>query len=167
MTTTSHSRAGLTLSVAFVLAVFAHAQTPGQDGQSSTQPLTLSDAQAPESIDETSDSWFVELLSPPTADGSPLAQVRLDKDNFRAAARAARLQYSERYAYDSLWNGLSVRIARRDLWSGQDRPAYVRCPPRALPVGPTPGLKCRSSGGFDRRDSFASSGPGSKAGQAS
>ena len=115
MTTTSHSRAGLTLSVAFVLAVFAHAQTPGQDGQSSTQSLTLSDAQATESIDETSDSWFVELLSPPTADGSPLAQVRLDKDNFRAAARAARLQYSERYAYDSLWNGLSVRIARRDL----------------------------------------------------
>jgi minor extracellular serine protease Vpr len=67
------------------------------------------------STDETSDLWFVELSSPPIADGTSLAQVRQEKAAFRSAAAAARLPYTERYAFDTLWNGLSVRIDRRDL----------------------------------------------------
>src|SRR5512144_2760375 len=66
-------------------------------------------------VDETPTYWFVELASPPTADGTNLTQVRQEKANFRSAAAAAHLNYSERYAFDTLWNGLSVRIAKAQV----------------------------------------------------
>jgi subtilisin family serine protease len=66
-------------------------------------------------VNETPSLWFVELNSAPTADGTPLATVRQEKANFRAAAAAARLTYQERFAFDTLWNGLSVRINPSDV----------------------------------------------------
>jgi minor extracellular serine protease Vpr len=59
---------------------------------------------------EFGDLWFVELTSAPVADGTPLARVRAEKAAFRSAAAAAGLQYEERLAFDTLWNGLSVRV---------------------------------------------------------
>ena len=98
-------------SIAILMALLVHGQAPAANAQSTAgdqNSVTASD-------DETSDLWFVELASPPTADGTSLAQVRQEKAAFRAAAAAARLQYGERYAFDTLWNGLSVRIAQRDV----------------------------------------------------
>src|SRR5262245_46485024 len=60
---------------------------------------------------ETPALWFVELNLPPTADGSDLATLRAEKAEFRRAAARAGVQYVERFAYDTLWNGLSVRVA--------------------------------------------------------
>jgi minor extracellular serine protease Vpr len=59
--------------------------------------------------------WFVELTSPPRADGGSSAAVKRDKRAFRAAATSARLKYTERFAYDTLFNGFSVRIDRSEL----------------------------------------------------
>jgi minor extracellular serine protease Vpr len=60
-------------------------------------------------VNETPKLWFVELASPPTADGTSKAQVKNEKAAFRAAASKAGVKYSERYAYDTLFNGLSIR----------------------------------------------------------
>jgi subtilisin family serine protease len=55
--------------------------------------------------------WFVELASPPTADGTSLATVRREKDAFRLAARQAGINFRERYAFDVLFNGLSIEVS--------------------------------------------------------
>jgi minor extracellular serine protease Vpr len=82
-----------------------------QESAEEIQPLTPApSADSGEVIDETPQLWFVEMPSPPTADGSSLSTVRKEKNDFRAAARAAGLKYTERYAFDTLWNGLSIRI---------------------------------------------------------
>lgn len=59
---------------------------------------------------DQSDLWFVELMSPPTADGTEIATVRAEKDVFRANAARAGLAYTELYAFDTLWNGLSISL---------------------------------------------------------
>ena len=58
--------------------------------------------------DETPRAWFVELSGAPIADGGSAASVRNEKNAFRSAARKAGIVYSERYAYDTLFNGLAV-----------------------------------------------------------
>src|SRR5512139_1161991 len=54
--------------------------------------------------------WFVELTSPPTADGTSLAIVRNEKAAFRRAASAAGITYTERRSFDVLFNGFSVEV---------------------------------------------------------
>jgi subtilisin family serine protease len=66
-------------------------------------------------VNETPTAWFVELASPPTADGTSLATVKAEKDAFRRAAGTAGLKYAERYAFDTLWNGLSVQVSPADV----------------------------------------------------
>ena len=66
-------------------------------------------------LDETPKAWFVELGSAPVADGGSLASARSDKTAFRNNARKADLKYAERYAFDNLWNGLSITVAGSQL----------------------------------------------------
>jgi minor extracellular serine protease Vpr len=70
---------------------------------------------SPDMIDETPQAWFVELSSAPVADGGRIANTQRDKTNFRAAAAAAGVQYTERMAFDTLWNGLSINVAPSQL----------------------------------------------------
>jgi hypothetical protein len=41
---------------------------------------------------ETSGSWFVELASPPTVDGTAIATLEREEQNFHAAAKGAGLR---------------------------------------------------------------------------
>ncbi len=68
-----------------------------------------------EMVNETPQLWFVELSSPPTADGTALTVVNAEKASFRSAAKKAGMVYTERYAFGSLWNGLSIRIGSGQL----------------------------------------------------
>ena len=76
--------------------------------------LSLASPVRSQSIDaaqaETSRRWFVELASPPAVEGTSLATLRKEKDDFRAAARAAGITFRERFAFDSLFNGLSIEV---------------------------------------------------------
>ena len=56
------------------------------------------------------DLWFVELASPPAADGTSVGALEQEKQAFRAAAAARGLRIEERFAFNSLWNGVSIRI---------------------------------------------------------
>ncbi len=66
-------------------------------------------------LDETPKAWFVEFENAPVADGGSLASARADKAAFRNNARKADLNYVERYAFDNLWNGLSISVASSQL----------------------------------------------------
>lgn len=68
-----------------------------------------------EFLDETPQAWFVELSSPPIADGGNRGATQRDKNNFRQEANRAGVQYSERHAFDTLWNGLSVTVRPSEL----------------------------------------------------
>ncbi len=96
---------------------------------------------------ETPPAWFVELSSAPLAEANPvnvtkyLAKLRQEKQAFRLEAAGAGIALRERYAYDHLWNGLSVEVAPEDL-SGLSRlPGVVNLYPVeeiALPGSPVP-----------------------------
>ena len=66
-------------------------------------------------MDETPGLWFVELNSPPTADGTHAGAVRNEKAIFRGSAKQASAKYKERFAFDVLWNGLSIEASPADL----------------------------------------------------
>ncbi|MGE5094564.1 MAG: peptidase S8, partial [Betaproteobacteria bacterium] len=66
-------------------------------------------------VDETPAYWFVELAGRPVADGGIPASVRAEKAAFRANARSAGIELRERFAYDKLFNGLSVSVPRGQL----------------------------------------------------
>jgi minor extracellular serine protease Vpr len=61
-------------------------------------------------------AWFVELASPPGATGTSRARLASEKRDFRSAAAAAGIAYTERFAFDTLFNGLSVDIAPGHLF---------------------------------------------------
>lgn len=83
-----------------------------QSQNSPLEPLSPApSAETGEMVDETPHLWFVELNSKPTAAGGKIADARRDKTTFRGAARDAGIQYQERMAFDTLWNGLSVRAS--------------------------------------------------------
>ncbi len=65
--------------------------------------------------DETSQMWFVEFTSAPTADGGNLLAIRRDQINFRNDARRVGLTYTIRYSFSTLWNGYSIQIAAKDV----------------------------------------------------
>jgi subtilisin family serine protease len=55
--------------------------------------------------------YFVELPSPPTADGTSLSTIQAERTAFRNEAKRRKLAYTEKYAFGSLWNGLSIELA--------------------------------------------------------
>jgi minor extracellular serine protease Vpr len=60
-------------------------------------------------------TWFVQLTGAPTADGNSLTSVRAEKKAFRTAAASAKIKFTERYAFDTLFNGLSVTASRTEI----------------------------------------------------
>jgi minor extracellular serine protease Vpr len=52
--------------------------------------------------------WLVELETPPAADGSSKAALGAEHRRFRREARAAGVRYRQRFAYKTLFNGVSV-----------------------------------------------------------
>jgi len=72
-------------------------------------------AETGEMVDETPQLWFVQLASSPTADGTGLATVQAEHSGFRNNAKKAGLVYSERYSFNTLFNGFSISITPDQL----------------------------------------------------
>jgi subtilisin family serine protease len=105
---------------AYVLSLFLFLLMPvtasSQDVVEPIEPLVSPPAtDAGELVDESSQLWFVELASLPSIEGTRSRILKKEKKNFRAAAAKAGLKYSERFAFDKLWNGLSVKIESGEL----------------------------------------------------
>ena len=99
------------LALALVLssAPLAMAQEP-------VEPLTPPPTSTTEMmLDEFSPFWFVELSSPPAVEGTNMRTLTAEKNAFRTNAKRAGLVYTERYAYDTLFNGFSIAIEGSEL----------------------------------------------------
>jgi minor extracellular serine protease Vpr len=92
----SLSAIALAVSAAVVSMTAGHAQAAGN---------------VPVSAAENGRLWFVELAGKPVADGNSRSAVQSEKAAFRRAAAAAGVDFKERYAYDTLFNGFSVEVA--------------------------------------------------------
>src|SRR5437016_6316306 len=86
----------LTLIVVFPAAA--------QNGPVQVQPA----ADSPDGgmVQDATGLWFVEFASAPLADGGSADSLTSDRQNFKAAAKQANLQYTIRYDFKNLWNGV-------------------------------------------------------------
>jgi minor extracellular serine protease Vpr len=101
----------LILALLLFSAPMAMAQEPEPIEPLTPPPTSSVTAMA----DEMSSYWFVELASPPAAEGTSMATLKAEKKAFRSNAGKAGLVYTERYAYDTLFNGFSISIERSQL----------------------------------------------------
>lgn len=105
-------------SVFFVLAlaVSSFGTVFADDGVIQLEPeVAAPSAETGEMTNETPALWFVELSSKPTADGTKLSTVKAEKSAFRAEAKKAGIVYTERFAFDTLWNGFSVSASTTEI----------------------------------------------------
>ena len=86
------------------------------DGPTPLEPLTQPpSAETGEMVNETPNAWFVEFKTLPTINGGKLKDTKADKSKFYAAAKAAGIELTERYAFDTLWNGISIVLDPADV----------------------------------------------------
>src|SRR5512138_3921720 len=122
-----------TLSLVLVMVVSSFASVSAYGGSIQQRNLAPS-ADTGEMVNETPSLWFVELSSAPTSDGTSLTTVRSEKAAFRSNAKKAGLVYKERYAFDTLWNGLSISMSDSQL----DKLERISGVKNIYPVGTTP-----------------------------
>ncbi len=107
--------------------------------QQQVQPLTpLPSAETGLMVNETPKSWIVELASPPAIEGTAQATLKAEKDNFRANAAAAGLKFREKFAYDNVFNGISVTISPSQLGALARIPGVVAVYPVVTVTAPKP-----------------------------
>jgi len=73
------------------------------------------DFQNTDLVDETPSIWFVEFHSTPVADGTGSAAMAGDLAAFESAAAALELDFNQRYAYNRIWNGISISMDASQL----------------------------------------------------
>jgi minor extracellular serine protease Vpr len=107
-------RSGM-VSILAALATAVTLTAAAQDEEliplSGWEPPAVADAP----VNETPQVWLVELNSAPAADGTSLATLDAEHRSFRSKARSAGLTFEERYAFKTLFNGFSIRIAPEQL----------------------------------------------------
>jgi minor extracellular serine protease Vpr len=106
------------LNLLCLLALLAVAVVPAgaQDSEPPLEPLVPApSAETGQMTDESTNLWFVELAGAPIADGGRAANLQTEKANFRREAQRAGLQFTERFAFSTLWNGLSISISPAQL----------------------------------------------------
>ena len=62
------------------------------------------------SLDTSTDLWFVELSSQPAVKGTSRAQLARERSAFQTEAAQAGVQHQVRRTFDTLFNGVSVRV---------------------------------------------------------
>jgi subtilisin family serine protease len=90
--------------------------------------------------DETASSWFVELTTAPTSEGTSVATTEASKDSFRNAARSKGIDLEERYSYNDLFNGLSVRASGAQINAIQRLPGVKTVWPVVIEALPKPSI---------------------------
>jgi subtilisin family serine protease len=88
-----------------LLALAVALGVPGLAGADSTQSIPVS---SPDN--HTPTAWFVQLSGSPTAAGGSAANVKSAQNAFFNGAKALGLNVTKRYAFGTLWNGVSVSV---------------------------------------------------------
>ncbi len=107
------------LSILLILALAAaggFSQALADDGVTPLEPeIVIPSAEGGEIAPEGQTLWFVELSGAPQADGGTASALTTEKNAFRNAAKKAKIQYTERYAFSNLWNGISVEAGASQI----------------------------------------------------
>jgi len=99
----------LALSLMVAPVVFTSSLAFSQGTVDLLEPLNPQPAAQDSGLtDETPSAWFIELSGKPTADGGHLKLLKMQKNAFRAAAAKAGIPFTERFTFNTLWNGFSV-----------------------------------------------------------
>ena len=101
-------------------------------------PASQAQRSAASAVADNGRLWFVELSGAPVADGGSRAGVQSEKAAFRRAALAAGIRYTERRAFDVLFNGLSVEVDLRDRAKLAELPGVKAIYPVELIQAPQP-----------------------------
>lgn len=88
---------------------------------------------------ESPSLWFIEFAGQPLASGGKKADLKKARDAFAAAAKAAGAQYTRRYEFETLWNGISVRVSPANLSRIARLPQVVNVWPVDTYMLPEPG----------------------------
>jgi len=107
------ARVGALLVTAFAIAV-PIAVAGSVSEVTPLSPAAPVDASQP-AAEVLPNGWFVELKGTPVADGGSLSALQAEKAAFRAAAKKASVAYTERYAFDTLWNGFALEMGSTQL----------------------------------------------------
>ena len=100
------ARLGVLLAV--VTAVFVPMAVAGSTDE--LKPLASApSAENGQMTAEVPNAWFVELAGKPLASGGSASALKSEKAAFRAAAKKSGFSFTERFAFDELWNGLSIQ----------------------------------------------------------
>src|SRR5436305_8262548 len=91
------------VSAVFV-SPWAHAQV------TEVQPTDPPPAASSQTTEDVRSNWFVELKSSPQADGGSPAAMAQDRQSFLSQASDVGVQVVQRFAYEDLFNGLSVSL---------------------------------------------------------
>jgi subtilisin family serine protease len=105
-------------SIFFVLALTLSSFSTvfADDGVTPLEPeIVIPAPEGGEIAADTQTLWFVELSGAPLADGGAASALNAEKTAFRAAAKKAKIQYTERFAFSNLWNGFSVEAGSSQL----------------------------------------------------
>ena len=129
---------GFLLAAAAVLAVGVFIG-PGLAGAAQTLTPDHPVAAATGGGNESPTAWFVELKSPPAVKGTSAATLKAEHDAFKSNAAAAGVDYTERYSFSTLWNGLSVSVARSQVGALHSIPGVQAVyPVQPVSIGPEP-----------------------------
>jgi len=95
---------------------------------------------AASSVEGATGLWFVELTNAPSVNGTSQKALQDEKKAFRDAAQQAGVNYQERMAFDTLWNGFSVQASRSEISKIRSLPGVVSVRPvNVIPAPPKGG----------------------------
>jgi minor extracellular serine protease Vpr len=103
---------GKKLWLLLALAGVAAFAIPSFSGADSTQSLLVNSPN-----NQTPTAWFVQLSGAPTAEGNSAANVKKSQNAFFANAKSLGINVAKRYAFGTLWNGVSVSVPRSQVGS--------------------------------------------------
>jgi subtilisin family serine protease len=105
---------GILALVAILLVITVSFVSAGTAGPVEPKTPPLAPAGGPMTAEDYS-AWFVEFESEPTVKGTSLQTLLNERDSFLTDATTIGLDFDIRYEFSSLWNGMSVNIANRDV----------------------------------------------------
>jgi subtilisin family serine protease len=79
--------------------------------------------------DESAHAWFVQLVGAPVAKGGDRAALKAARQRFFQGAADQGLDVNQRYAFDTLWNGVSVDIPAAQAGALSTVPGVVSVSP--------------------------------------
>jgi hypothetical protein len=92
----------------------------------------------PSGAEIAEDLWFVEFAAAPRARGGSAAAQANERSRFASEARVNGASYEQRYDFDELWNGLSVRADQASIEVIRQLDSVQRVFPVAVIEAPQP-----------------------------